>query len=265
MTGVEIRALGAADVSAAVALLAEVGLGGAAGNLARYLAWQPACGWAAVRTADDALVGSVTVLRQCEVGFVGCMAVAPALQGSGLGRRLLEHAHVVGRRAGVVTFLLEATPAGEALYARLGYVTTGETVIAARAATGAAAAHGRLDADAICALDRAASGLDREDMIRGLLAEGGVGRHLPDRGYGLVIGERLGPVIARDAGAGRALFDALVAPCTVVTAPAHAGAMAVLAAHGFAQVRGLRRMCLGPPPPAAPREQIWALASPGAG
>ncbi len=264
MTDVAIRALGAADVPAAVALLAEVGLGGAAGNLARYLAWQPACGWVAVRSADDALVGSVTVLRQGEVGFVGCMAVAPALQGSGLGRRLLEHAHAAGRRAGVVTFLLEATRAGEVLYARLGYVTTGETVIAARAATGGTAARGVLDADAICALDRTASGLDRRDMIRGLLAEGGAGTHLTDRGYGLVVGERLGPVVARDAGAGRAIVDAVIAPCTVVTAPVHAGALAALAAHGFAVVRPLRRMCLGLPP-AAPREQIWALASPGAG
>jgi len=46
------------------------------------------------------------------VGFVGCMAVEPSLQGGGVGRRLLEHAHQAGRRAGIRTFLLEATSAG---------------------------------------------------------------------------------------------------------------------------------------------------------
>ena len=259
-----IRPLGGQDLPATVALLVEVGLGGAASNVARYVVWQPTCGWVAVRATDDAIVGCVTVLRQGSVGFVGCMAVAPALQGSGLGRRLLEQAHDRGRRAGVTTFLLEATPVGEPLYARLGYVAAGDTVIATRVASGAAAAGAALCADAICALDRGATGLDRQDMIRGLIADGGPGLLVPGRGYGLVVGDRLGPVIARDAGAGRAMIDALAGPCTVVTAPAHDAALTALRAHGFTETRRLRRMHLGAPP-MAPRDHVWALASPGAG
>jgi len=264
-----IRPLGVGDLDAAIALLRAVNLTGAIGNLARYLAWQPACGW--VADDDGELVGSVTVLRQGAIGFVGCMAVAPARQGGGLGRRLLEHAHAEGRRAGLTAFLLEATPAGEPLYARLGYVTTGETVIAARAASGppAARAIAATDRAAVLALDRAATGLVRDDMIGGLVDERGPGMVVQAAtqlaGFGLAVGERLGPIIARDAGAGRALVDALVAPCSVVGAPAsNAAAMRALAAHGFVEARRLRRMHLGPGP-AAPRDHVWALASPGAG
>jgi GNAT superfamily N-acetyltransferase len=250
-----LRPMVRGDLDAAIALLREAGLGGASGNLARYLAWQPACGW--VADDDGELIGSVTVLRQGDVGFVGCMAVAAARRGTGLGRRLLEHAHAA---SGLTRFALEATPAGEPLYAKLGYVVTGESVIATRTSTGSATS-AISDHAAVLALDRAASGLPRADMLTGLLAENGPGLLLPD-GYGLVIGDRLGPVIAHNADTADTLIAALVAPCAVVTCPARA--LELMQSHGFTEARRLRRMYLGAPP-SAPPDHIWALASPGAG
>jgi hypothetical protein len=84
-------------------------------------------------------------------------------------------------------------------------------------------------------------------------------------GYGLVVDGRLGPVIASDPGAGRALVDRLAGACTVAAAPtANEPALAALTGAGFTHMRTLRRMRLGAPV-AAHVSWLWALASSGAG
>lgn len=166
-----IRALTGDDLPVALALLERVELSGATAHLHRYLRWQPDGVWGAFE--GGALAGMVTLLRFGALGFVGCMAVEPALQGRGLGRLLLEHAHAEGRRAGVVTFALEATASGEPLYRRLGYVAEGTTAVVARPPPAAAPRAplppaGAL-ADALAAiveLDREATGGPREAAIR---------------------------------------------------------------------------------------------------
>lgn len=264
-----IRALTTDDLPAAVALLEVSGLGGAQKNLGRYLATQPRCGWAAI--SGGALVGLVTVLQQGPAAFVGAMAVHPDHRRTGLGRALLEHGQAVARGAGIATFLLEATPEGEHLYRRLGYVPEHETLILQREGD-LAPVDARIDAQdhaAIAALDRIATGTARPDMLRVLLAEAGPGVVVRHRGElvaaGLVVGERLGPLHAIDADAGRAIVDRLAPACRVVTVPApNEAALAAFARHDFREARRLRRMRLGPPTAARP-DWIWALASPGAG
>ena len=262
-----IRLLDGADVPAAKILLERVGLPGGAANIARYLRWQPDGAWGGFD--GDALAGMVTLLRHGAAGFVGCMGVEPARQGRGLGRELLEHAHGEGRRAGVSTFLLEATPAGARLYRNLGYVDEHETAVLGRAAAGAAdvAPIGH-ELAAICELDRAATASARDAMLAGLAGEfpGAVARTAGGlAGFGVVVGDRLGPLIARDPGAGRALVDRLAPGCANAALPlANEPALAALAAHGFTELRRLRRMRLGPALPSR-TAWIWALASPGAG
>ena len=264
-----IQALTTADVPAIVELLRQTGLEGAAANFTRYLRWQPDGAWGLLD--NGALVGSVTLLRFGSVGFVGCMAVAPALQAQGRGRALLEHAHTAGRRAGVTTFLLEATASGRRLYENLGYTVDHETWVGARKP--AAASDDLVELGAaraeILALDRRATGTPRDLMIGDLIdhRRGGLERRADGAvvGYGLVVGDRLGPVIARDPGAGRALIDRLAGGCSVVGVPMpNEPAVAAAAAAGFAQTRTLTRMRLGPPVGGDPA-WCWALASPGAG
>lgn len=260
------RLMTAADVPAAIALLEATGLAAGAANIARYLAWQPDGIWGCVE--DGVLQGMVTVLRHGEVGFVGCMAVQPELQGRGLGRRLLEHAQLIARGAGVTTFLLEATPVGARLYRELGYVVEYDTANVARSMVEYVDPT-TLDRAAILALDRLATGSRRDAMIGGLVDEAKLGAmeyvHGELAAYGLVIGDRLGPVIARDAGAGRAVVARLVGRTTIATVPlANGTAVAALAAYGFAEVRRLQRMRLGPPM-ASRVSWIWALASAGGG
>lgn len=264
-----IRALTTADLPAAVALLEVAGLGGAKANLGRYLTAQPRCGW--VACSGDALVGLVTVLEQGTAAFVGAMAVHPEHRGAGVGRALLEHGHAVARRAGIATFLLEATPLGEHLYRRLGYVPEHETLILQREGDLSTIEWRIEDRDhaAIGALDRHATGTVRDVLLRVLLAERGPGAVVRHRGElvgaGLVIGDRLGPVHAIDRDAGRALVDQLAPACRVVTVPEpNAVALAALERHGFREARRLRRMRLGPAIEMRP-EQVFALASPGAG
>src|SRR5438132_1449210 len=70
------------------------------------------------------------------------------------------------------------------------------------------------------ASDRAATGTPRP-MIASLLSH--PGSVVAERGelaaYGLVVGERLGPVIARSVEAGRDVIARLAAPCAVATVP----------------------------------------------
>jgi N-acetylglutamate synthase-like GNAT family acetyltransferase len=264
-----IQALSEADVPATVELLRRTGLEGATANFARYLRWQPDGAWGLFE--NGALVGSVTLLRFGSVGFVGCMAVDPALQAQGRGRALLEHAHAAGRRAGVTTFLLEATASGRRLYENLGYAVDHETWVGSRKPAEPSGLVELGDARAaILELDRRAAGSPRDPMIGELVDRhrGSLERSARDGallGYGLVVGDRLGPVIAIDPGAGRALIDRLAGGCAVVGAPMpNEPALAALAAAGFAELRTLTRMRLGPPVGGDPAWR-WALASPGAG
>jgi N-acetylglutamate synthase-like GNAT family acetyltransferase len=261
-------ALTEADLPAAAELLARVGLSGASTMLRRYLRWQPDGVWKL--EIDGALAGTVTLLHQGSVGFVGCMAVHPARQGAGLGRRMLEHAQREARRTGITTFLLEATPAGELLYRRLGYVAEHESMIFTRDSAIAAAAPRIAATDHldIVALDREATGRERAVMIASLIEEfGGAVTRDGGRlaGYAVVAGDRLGPVIASTAAAGRGLVERFAPGCATAVAPlANTAAVAALAACGFTGARPLRRMRLGPPVAARP-DWLWTLVSPGAG
>ena len=261
-----IRALHADDLPAASTLLDRVGLPSGAANIARYLRWQPDGTWGMFD--DGALVGTVTVLRFGCVGFVGCMGVEPAQQGRGYGSILLEHAQVAARGAGITTFLLEATATGRWLYEKLGYIAEYETWIVSRTQVTPSdplpIVHERR---AVLELDQRATGVPRDTMIGSLVDDyrGGVERTTALVGYGLVVGDRLGPVIASDPGAGRALIDRLAGASTVGGLPAcNEPAMAAFAANGFSLFRRLSRMRLGPPIDANPA-WVWALASSGAG
>jgi GNAT superfamily N-acetyltransferase len=80
---------------------------------------------------DGTLVGSVRVERHGEVAHVGMVAVRPALQGRGLGRRLLAEAERVGRDVlgcarGEMTVIRQRDTL-LAWYARRGWTPTGRT------------------------------------------------------------------------------------------------------------------------------------------
>jgi GNAT superfamily N-acetyltransferase len=81
-------------------------------NLDVFLAWM-----------DDRVVGTVTLIHQGDATGVWSMGTDPALQRSGIGRRLLSTAIAEARLQGAKRFYLGATPAGNPLYESLGFTT----------------------------------------------------------------------------------------------------------------------------------------------
>lgn len=151
---------------------------------------------------------------------LGMVGVAPAMQGQGVGRRLMEHAlSALGDRA----VALYATEAGLPLYRALGFVPTG-TVRQHQGATFKAGLIplcegerlrpiGRSDPSVLAALDRQASGMERQTVLAALIETAtGV---LLDRGgkaVGFALlrrfgrGHVIGPVVAPNAAGAKALI-----------------------------------------------------------
>jgi GNAT superfamily N-acetyltransferase len=258
-----IRRLTADDTAAAIDLLTEAGLGSGAAMIARYLRWPSAPYWGWFE--GEALVGSCGAALMGRAAFVGGMAVRTARRSQGLGRRLLEHVHA--SLADVETWLLEATAEGEPLYASLGYQVEYETAMMMRPASVATLELPPLDGralSAMIALDREATGVDRADMLRELVAEG-LPAMVVERGYGFAFGGRMGPMIANDDSAGALLFAALAPGAGVVGVPAgNAAALASARDAGFVLQRRIKRMRRGPAVAIRP-ERVWALASAGLG
>jgi GNAT superfamily N-acetyltransferase len=72
---------------------------------------------------EDDVVGTVTIIYQCDTAGIWSMATDSARQRSGIGRRLLSTALAEARTQGTRRFYLGATPAGHRLYESMGFVT----------------------------------------------------------------------------------------------------------------------------------------------
>ena len=152
---------------------------------------------------------------------IGLVGVSPALQGHGLGRRMMTAllARLEGR-----SVVLHATEAARQLYASLGFQAEGVIRQYQGAPFGAGLVPlpggqrlrplGRSDPGQLAALDRAATGLERGALLRALLqtATGIVlDRGGAPAGFALLRrfgrGQVIGPVVAPDAHAAQALIS----------------------------------------------------------
>jgi GNAT superfamily N-acetyltransferase len=120
-----------------------------------------------IRDPAGGLAGSVTLTRYGpELAIVSMMLVASRFGRRGLGRRLMTHVLV---QAGDTTVFLYATPLGRPLYEQLGFRAVGEVTTSVGRFTGAPAGGTRpaeeRDRDAMLALDAAATGVDRTDLL----------------------------------------------------------------------------------------------------
>ena len=169
-----------------------------------------------IRDPDGGLAGTVTLTRYGpELAIVGMMLVASRFGRRGLGRRLMTHVLV---QAGDATLFLYATPFGRPLYEQLGFRAIGEVTTSVGRFTGAPAGGTRpadeRDRDAILALDAAATGVDRTELLdryfrlavqlRVLERDGAVcGFAAAAPNVDNVV---VGPLVAPDADAARALI-----------------------------------------------------------
>jgi len=202
-------------------------------------------------------------------GWISMVLVDAAWRHRGLASRLLDECVVHLRAEGIVP-VLDATPAGAAVYRRLGFVLGFEIdrwerpALAAGTATPATSPAvipaGLADLDTLLALDRAATGLDRRFLLSSFLSRPRTQAWRADDGRGFVIARagrravQIGPLVAGDAGQAAALLDVAIADATARDASqaifldlprAHRPLAERIERQGFARQRPFVRMALG--------------------
>jgi GNAT superfamily N-acetyltransferase len=280
-----IRQLVRSDVAAFSTLARDSGLASAPLFIERYLSWQPDGYFGGVLEAAGGttqLVASVGAQRYGRVAFIGCMCVVQALQGRGLGRRILQHTLDACSSLGVETFLLEATDAGARLYSRMGFVAESTTTVLRRSEAACPPARDTprrvrrsrgSDVDALVAFDAVRFGAPRRLVLTSWLAENAPRTFIAHDWRGRVAGyivagpATIGPWIADDMDSAEALLDAALR-LPFSTDPAaytatEAGA-SLFASRGFVTMRTMQRMRLGPPLPTATTRPL-ALLTAGVG
>lgn len=157
-----------------------------------------------------------------QLARLGLIVIAPEAQGRGIGRRLVEH---LLNDLSPRPVMLLATEAGKPLYDKLGFVPVDASSQYQGEYTGSPVPDPRLrpaspaDAPAIAALDAKAFGVDRNEVLSALMADGEaavlrqdgevVGYAMSRRfGRGMVVG----PIVADTEEDAVVLFDALARP-----------------------------------------------------
>lgn len=203
-----------------------------------------------------------------DYAWIGAVAVEPRLQrrriGATVTRRLLQLLH--GR---VPSIGLDATPAGEQLFRRLGFTPEYRTTAYLLPEKIPASARRRLrveELDAVPAwlreLDAEATGGDRAALIEAWLRRGAKLLAVEGEGYALVHRCRIGPLVARSTEAAWSLLaEAMARGGRRLIAPAvNRQALEMLAVLGARETHVCTRMRLGSPRPEKP-EMIYAIHS----
>ena len=252
-------------------------------DVARGLALCRVCGWnqvaadweqllalggdgCLVAEVDGEVAGTLTaVAYERRFAWIGMVLVDPALRGRGIATALMRRSLDA---LGEVEARLDATPQGEPLYARLGFVEesrlyrmTREGAIGSGRPDPMARAMEERDLDAVLARDLAAFGADRSDLLRWAFRRAPALAWVIDgeagpRGY--CFGRpghrwsQVGPIVADEAADGgrlaRACLSATGGAALVIDAAAGVpGWVDALGSLGFVSQRPFIRMRRGTP------------------
>ena len=279
MTRLKLRYLTDADLPFADSLREIAGWNQTFTDWKRFLALSPrGC---LIAESDGRLAATaVTISYGTDLGWIGMMLVHPDFRRRGIARVLLQHCIEILQTASVKSFKLDATPAGREVYLKMGfkdefsltrYQTESGHLSASSENVRTATAD---DLPQILALDRAATGAPRENLIRRLIADSS--RTLVYQsgaaitGYGIIrpgsLASYLGPIVANDPAHAQSIASALVSGKTFCDLPDHLPAASQWAkANNFLPQRTLTRMYLGEnvKPPAPP--SYFAIAAPDLG
>lgn len=255
-----IRGLNSADIAEADALLGAA-FGSAVSHrarLERYLAIQPD-GWFGAFAADR-MVGMVGGFDYGAFGHVGLMAVHPAEQRAGHGRRLLEQVFRWLEERGVPAVILDATDEGERLYLSAGFEDCGRSHEFRGQGGGQGGRRGELHE--VIALDRELFGADRTRMWTRLVTEDPSRLIATGGGYAYAQDDLLGPFGARTVEDARALLAAAPArPLRVQVPSQNLVAADILAGLGFTLVRAPRHLRRGDRAAWPDWSRIWGKGS----
>lgn len=205
----------------------------------------------------DRVVGTALCSAFGRVATLNMIIVDASMRGRGLGRALMD---AIITLAGDREMRLIATADGLPLYEKLGFRATGQIAQHQGIATGATAelpvtSGSPADIDRLAATDRAASGMDRAPLLRGIAAKGEV--LLCNGGFALLRdfgrGRVVGPIAAPDDATARALLTEAARRCEGsflrVDLRAGQGLEAPAASLGLAPVGGGTAMTRNPQTP----------------
>jgi GNAT superfamily N-acetyltransferase len=268
-----IRFLTPKDVAAAMWLVDQAGWNQTPADWARFLQSSPGGCFAAVDGTQ--LVGtSATIVYGADVAWIGMVIVDHDHRRQGIGRELLRLACDSVDERGIRCAKLDATPLGEPLYEKDGFVRERHLErweltreFAPEHTVGAGI--GPLSDDAI-ELDSRLFGADRRFLLSSLRAEApDLGMEIRGavavRGYALgrrgLRADHLGPWMARDAEIAEQLLDAFLARSSSTriftdVIVDHPFARRIVESRGFQFSRPLVRMSRGPAPRANDRELL---------
>lgn len=161
--------------------------------------------------SDGQVVGTAICSVFGPVATLNMIIVDQSMRGRGVGRLLMQR--IIALAAGREMRLV-ATEDGLPLYRKLGFVACGQIVqhqgLALAARPERPVRGGPADPVALATMDTAASGMERAPLLTRIAATGETLR--TEGGFALLRafgrGHVLGPVVARDAGAARALISA---------------------------------------------------------
>ena len=235
------------------------------------------------------VIGTVTTTIYGQaLAWIGMMLVHPDHRGRGIGTGLMRQALEYLRDRGVKCVKLDATPAGHPLYEKLGFVSesaltrcqrpaNGQSVSADSAAIGTRSP-GEADWPALEEIDGAAFGVCRLRLLRSLATESRAVVVWPAKdqviGWGMLRpgtnADYLGPLACADLHGSWPLMTALLRVAgdrSVIWDVPDANEMARTAARqlGFAPLRPLTRMRLGPGLVARDPGACLAIADPSVG
>ncbi len=267
-----VERLGLADVDDCLALSTEAGWNQVAADWRIFfdqgLVW-------GIRESGRVAASAALLPYPPTTAWISMVLTAGFARGRGFATRLMAEAVEEAARRGLAP-RLDATPQGAPIYARLGFVAQRAIERWRRAGRSPIpAAADPLDPALIAragALDAAAMGFERGDVIAALLTRGPAS--VAGDGLALVRDGRtawqVGPVVA---GNGRRAVELLTSvlrrldedAAVIVDACADAPELAVwLEREGFRRERPFTRMAKGDPPEGEPR-RLFAIAGPELG
>jgi len=239
-----------------------------------------------IRDSGQTIVASGAVLPLDDsAAWISMILVEPERRGHGLGRAVFQRCLADVQEMGRVA-LLDATPAGEALYSQYGFVTQWHlrrwhrpalTRTAPDRSTPHRASAGETSMDAstqaiasLAAMDAKALGISREVLMKSLATR--PGSTLARRADAMAIvrdgrfARHVGPLVSSSEEAAAALLDDICAnesTALLMDVPESRNDLHIrLEAMGFAAQRGFARMALGEPVPSGLTAFIHAIAGP---
>ena len=264
--------LGPADAAAGLILSDEAGWNQTLDDWRLFLANGSAIG---CRDRDDRLVATAALLPYRPVAWVSMVLVTAAWRRRGLASALMTRCIKEATDQGVEAWL-DATPAGAAVYERVGFTRAGgfqrlrrhgdEPRIRADSPTGVAPEALQMLLDG----DRRAMGFDRSSLLTAFVERPNATVHARDGAVCLVRDGRrarhIGPFIAADDTCAAALLEDVLeredGALIIDLVETRAAVLAMLLTCGFVRERPFRRMGYAGAPPRGEIDRLVASVGP---